>query len=113
VFAALGKASGIVITPAEQACANRLGSAEGVLTRKSGATPAQRKAVGVVFDRCVGRSSKQAFLRRLFKDFSPTGAIPCVVVHAMAITFVTFYTDQAGVDRQTKTAKSACLVPPG
>ena len=88
-----------MITQAEQTCMNRLGSAEGVLTEKSGPTSAQRKAVGVVFDRCVGRASKRTFLRRLFKDLRPPGAIPCVVDHAMAITFLTFYSDRAGVDQ--------------
>ncbi len=29
----------------------------------------------------------------------------------MAITFLTFYTDREGVDRQTNAAKSACLLP--
>ena len=111
VYAVLAKASGVAITQAEQACMNRLGSAEGVLTEKSGPTGAQRKVAGVVFDRCIGRASKRTFLRRLFKDLRPAGAIPCVVNHAMAITFLTFYTDRAEIDRQMSAAESACRVP--
>jgi hypothetical protein len=113
LYAAVGKASMIEITPAEQACANRIGSVDPLRNHGTAPTEAQRRAVGTVFDRCVGQSSKRAFLGRLFKDFRPTGAIPCVVKHAMSITFATFYSDSGGVQRQAKAAEAACrLVPP-
>jgi hypothetical protein len=112
LYAALGKASLIEITPAEQACANLIGSVDPLRNRGAAPTVAQRTAVGTVFDRCVGQASKQAFLGRLFEDFRPTGAIPCVVRHAMSITFVTFYSDSAGVQRQTKAAQAACRLVP-
>ena len=113
LYAALGEASQIEITQAEQACANRIGSVDPLRHRGAAPTAAQRTAVGTVFDRCVGEESKQAFLGRLFKDFRPTGAIPCVVKHAMSITFVTFYNDGAGVERQAKAAEAACRLVPG
>ncbi len=83
LYAAVGKSNEIELTPAEQACANRVGSVDPLRNRGTAPTLAQRKAVGTVFDRCVGQASKQAFLGRLFKDFRPSGAIPCVVKHAM------------------------------
>lgn len=113
LYAALGKAAMLEITAAEQACANRIGSVDPLRNHGAAPTIAQRRAAGGVFDRCVGQASKHAFLGRLFKDFRPTGAIPCVVKHAMSITFVTFYSDSAGVQRQAKAAGAACRLQPG
>jgi hypothetical protein len=113
LYAALGRASMIVITPAEQACANRVGSVDPLRSRGTAPTTPERKAVGTVFDRCVGPASKQAFLGRLFKDIQPTGSIPCVVKHAMHITFATFFGDRAGAEEQAKAATLPCqLAPP-
>ena len=112
LYAALGKASMLEITPAEQACTNRIGSVDPLRNRGTAPTIAQRTAVGTVFDRCVGQVSKQAFLGRLFKDFRPKGAIPCVVKHATSITFVTLYSDSAGVQRLAKAAGAACRLGP-
>ena len=113
LYAALGKSSLIEITPAERACANRIGSVDPLRHRGTPPTIAQRRAVGAVFDRCVGQASKQAFLARFFEGFQPSGAIPCVVKHAMSITFVTFYSDSAGVELQAQAAEVACSLVPG
>ena len=103
--------SGVVINAAERECANRVGSTAPVSAIKAVDSTAPRKLVGRVFDRCVGRSSKRAFLQRVFELPSPAGEIPCVVNGTMAITFVTFYSDNAGVQRQTQDALAACAVP--
>jgi hypothetical protein len=113
LYAALGKATLIEITPAEQACANRVGSVDPL--RKHGAAPttAQQEAVGTVFDRCVGPASKQAFLGRIFRDLRPRGAIPCVVRHAMGITFVTVFSRRADLQQKARAAAAFCQVPAG
>ena len=113
LYATLGKATQLVITPAEQTCANRIGSADPIRNRGKAPTTAQRKLIGTVFDRCVGRTSEEAMWRRLLKDFRPAGAIPCVAKRSVGITFVTFFSDHAGLQRQAKSAAAACLVSPG
>ena len=64
-----------------------------------------------MFDTCVGTASKQAFLGRVFKDVRPSGAIPCVVKHAMSITFVTFFSERAELEEKAKAATAMCQVP--
>ena len=113
LYAAVGASNRIEMTTAEQACANRVGSVDPLRHRGTAPTIAQRRAVGAVFDRCVGQASKQAFLARLFKDFRPSGAIPCVVRHALAITFVMLYTEDPGVQAEVKAAEAACRLVPG
>jgi hypothetical protein len=111
LYAALGKATLIEITGAEQACANRVGSVDPLRDRGVTPTTTQLEAVGTVFDNCVGAASKQAFLGRIFKDVRPSGAIPCVVKHAMSITFVTFFSRRADLQAKAKAASTACRVP--
>jgi hypothetical protein len=111
LYAAIGKATLIEITPTERACANRIGSVDPLRDRGVAPTAAQRKAVGSVFDGCVGTASKQAFLGRVFKDVRPSGAIPCVVKHAMSITFVTFFSERAELQEKAKAATAVCQVP--
>jgi hypothetical protein len=111
LYAALGKASLIEITATERACANRVGSVDPLRDRGVAPTNAQLKAVGSVFDGCVGDASKQAFLGRVFKDVRPSGAIPCVVKHAMTITFVTFFSRRAELEEKAKAATAMCRVP--
>ena len=111
LYAALGKASLIEITAIERACANRVGSVDPLRDRGVAPTTAQLKAVGSVFDSCVGTASKQAFLGRVFKAVRPAGSIPCVVKHAMSITFVTFFSERADLEEKAKAATAVCQVP--
>jgi hypothetical protein len=111
LYAALGKASLIEITPIEQACANRVGSVDPLRNRGVAPTSAQLEAVGGVFDSCVGTASKQAFLGRVFKGVQPSGAIPCVVKHAMSITFFTFFSRRSELQEKAKAATAVCQVP--
>ena len=113
LYAALGKASLIEITPSEQACTNRVGSVDPLRDRGGSPTAAQRTAVGRVFDRCAGAATKRAFLTKIFKDVRPAGAIPCVVEHAMKITFATFFGDSSGSEEQARAAVLPCQLSPG
>jgi hypothetical protein len=113
LYATLGRATQLVLTRGEQSCANRVGSAEPMRSRGRARTTAQSRAVGNVFDRCVGRTSEEAMWRRLLKDFRPAGAIPCVARHSVGITFATFFSDNAGLRREAKSAAAACVVSPG
>ena len=110
LYATLGKVTKLVLAPAEQRCANRVGSADPVRKRAKAPTTAERKAVGAVFDRCVGRKTKEAMWRSLLANFSPARAIPCVAMHSLGITFVTFFSDAAALERQAKAAAAACHV---
>jgi hypothetical protein len=110
LYATLGKATKLVLAPAERQCANRVGSADPVRRRAKGPTTAERKAVGAVFDRCVGRASKEAMWRSLLANFKPARAIPCMVRHSLGITFVTFLSDTAALQRQARAAAAACHV---
>jgi hypothetical protein len=110
LYATLGKATKLILTPAEQACANRVGSAEPVRLRAKAPSNAERKAVGVVFDRCVGRKTEEAMWRSLLASFKPASAIPCIARHSLSITFVTFFSDATTLERQAKAAAAACHV---
>lgn len=113
LYAALGKSSLIELTPSERACTNRIGSVDPLRHRGTAPTSAQRRAVGAVFDRCVGQATKRAFLARFFEGYEPSKAIPCVVKRAMTIAFVTFYSDRDRVELQAKAAEAACRLAPG
>jgi hypothetical protein len=110
LYATLGAATKLVLTPAEQRCANRVGSADPVRLRSKAPTTAERKAVGVVFDRCVGRRTEEAMWRGLLASFKPAKAIPCIARHSLGITFVTFFSDEAKLEQQAKAAATACHV---
>jgi hypothetical protein len=110
LYATLGTATKLVLTPAEQRCANRVGSADPVRLRTKAPTIADRKAVGTVFDSCVGPKTKQAMWRGLLATFKPGRAIPCIVSHSLSISFVTFFSDETGLEREAKAAAAACKV---
>jgi hypothetical protein len=110
LYAKLGQATKLVLTKAEQQCANRVGSADPVRLRAKAPTAAERKAVGTVYDRCVGRRTEEAMWRELLKNYKPASAIPCIVKHSVSITFVTFFTDADKLQRQAKAAAAACHV---
>ena len=110
VYAEVGRATELLLTAPEQACANKAGSAE--LVRPSRQTPsvAQRKAVGAVFERCVGRASELAMWKRLLKAYRPAAAIPCIARHSLAISFVTIFGDRPALEDQARRAIKACVV---
>jgi hypothetical protein len=110
LYATLGKATKLVLTPAEQRCANRVGSADPVRLRAKAPSVAERKAVGTVFDRCVGRKTEETMWRGLLASFKPASAIPCIARHSVAITFVTFFSDATALEKQAKAAAAACHV---
>jgi hypothetical protein len=110
LYATLAKVTKLVLAPAEQRCANGVGSAEPVRKHAKAPTTAERKAVGAVFDRCVGRQTKEAMWRSLLANFKPARAIPCIARHSLSITFVTFFSDAAALERQAKAAAAACHV---
>jgi hypothetical protein len=110
LYATLGKATKLVLTPAEQRCANRVGSANPVRLRSKAPSTADRKAVGAVFDRCVGRKTEEAMWRGLLASVKPAKAISCIARHSVSITFVTFFSDAAALERQAKAAATACHV---
>ena len=111
LYATLAKATKLVLTQSEQRCANRVGSADPVRLRAKAPSTAQRKAVGTVFDRCVGRKTEEAMWRSLLASFKPASAIPCIARHSVSITFVTFFSDATTLERQAKAAAAACHVP--
>jgi hypothetical protein len=108
LYATLGAATKLVLTKTEQQCANRVGSADPVRLRGRAPSTAERRAVGTVFDRCVGGVTERAMWRSLLASFRPARAIPCIVEHSVRITFVTFFSDATGLQRQTKAAVAAC-----
>jgi hypothetical protein len=110
LYATLGEATKLVLTPAEQRCANQVGSADPVRLRSKAPTSAERRAVGTVFDRCVGRNTKEAMWRGLLTSIKPANAIPCIVRRSLSITFVTFFSDAAKLERQAKAVAAACHV---
>lgn len=111
LYATLAKATKLLLTQTEQRCANRVGSADPVRLRPKAPSTAQRKAVGTVFDRCVGRKTEEAMWRSLLASFKPASAIPCIARHSVSITFVTFFSDATALERQAKAAAAACHVP--
>jgi hypothetical protein len=110
IYASVARTTQLSLTKAEQTCANRLGSADPLRQRAKAPTMAQRKAIGAVFDRCVGRKSEQAMWLRLLHDYSPAKSIPCIAQHSLGITFATIFSDTAGLQDQAKRAVNACLV---
>jgi hypothetical protein len=110
LYAALGAATKLVLTPAEERCVNRLGSADPVRLRAKPPSAAARKAVGAVFDRCVTAVTEEAMWRGLLATFKPASVIPCIARHSVGITFVTFFSDAAKLGRQAKAAAAACHV---
>jgi hypothetical protein len=112
LYAALGEDTQLELTRSEQACANEHGSADPIRNRGTTPTTAQRKAIGAVFDRCVGRKSEEAMWRRLLKDFRPAKAVPCIAKRSLAISFATLFGDSDDLQREAKRATSACLLSP-
>ena len=110
VYATLGRATQLALTPAEQQCANAFGSAELIRPSTKPPTVAQRKSIGGVFDRCVGRASELAMWKRLLSSYRPAAAIPCIARHSLPITFVTIFGDRPALQVQAKRAVSACVV---
>jgi hypothetical protein len=113
LYEALAKSTQLRLTPAEQACANRVGSADPLRSRRKKPTVPQRAAIGTVFDRCVGAHSKTAMWMRLLKDFRPSKAVACIAKRSVAITFVTFFSDSAGLQRAAKKAAAHCVLSGG
>ena len=69
LYAALGKASHARDHAAEQTCANRIGSVDPLRNHGAAPTIAQRKAVGGVFDRCVGPAVEARVPRASLQGF--------------------------------------------
>ena len=109
LYATLGKATKLVLTPAEQQCANRVGlgrSRPAALRRPP--APAERKAVGTVFDRCVGRTTEEAMWRGLLSELQARRGDP---VHRQALRqhHVRDVLHRRGeLQRQAKAAAAAC-----
>jgi hypothetical protein len=110
LFATLGHGTKLDLTAGEQRCTNRLGSAEPFRRRSTAPTTAQRKAIGAIYDRCVGQKTENAMWRALLAGFKPAAAIPCVARHSLKITFVTLMSDAASLETQAKAAAAACLL---
>jgi hypothetical protein len=110
IYATVGRATQLVLTRAEQRCANGLGSAGPIRPGAETPTVAQRKSIGTVFDRCVGRASELAMWKRLLRAYKPAAAVPCIARHSLAITFATIFGDRAALQNQAKRAVSACVV---
>jgi hypothetical protein len=110
LYAALGEETKLELTPAEQRCANSVGSADPIRDRGKPPTTAQREQIGAVLDRCVGSESEEAMWRRLLADFRPKKAIPCVARHSVAITFSTFFGNRPELQRATRKAAAACVL---
>ena len=110
VYATLGRATQLALNPAEQRCANRFGSAELIRPSTKAPTVAQRKLIGGVFERCVGRASELAMWKRLLSAYRPAAAIPCIARHSLPISFVTIFGDRPALQVQARRAVKACVV---
>jgi hypothetical protein len=110
VYAALGRATQLALNPAEQRCANAFGSAELIRPSAKAPTVEQRKKIGGVFERCVGRASELAMWKRLLSAYRPAAAIPCIARHSLPISFVTIFGDRPALQVQARRAVSACSV---
>jgi hypothetical protein len=113
VYTSLATSTELRLTLAEQECANRTGSADPLRNRGKKLTVAQRETIGGVFDACVGVASETAMWRRLLKDFRPSRAVTCIATRSLAITFVTFFSDHAGLQRAAKKAVAHCVLATG
>ncbi len=108
VYATLGRATQLALSnPAEQRCANTFGSAELIRPSTKAPTVAQRKPIGAVFERCVGRASELAMWKRLLSDYRPAAAIPCIARHSLTISFVTIFGDRPAPAGAGQGARSA------
>lgn len=110
LYSSLAKSTELWLTPAEKACANRTGSADPLRNRGKKPTVHQRDAIGRVFDACVGEASATAMWKRLLKDFEPSRAVACIAKRSVAITFVTLFSDRAGLQRAAKKAAAQCVL---
>lgn len=110
VYTSVAKSTQLSLTKAERTCVNKVGSADPIRPRASAPTAAQRKAIGTVFDRCVGRASELTMWQRLLKSYSPAAAIPCIARHSLTIKFTTVFADRTGLEAQAQQAVNACLV---
>jgi hypothetical protein len=110
LYSSLAKSTKLRLTPAEKQCANRTGSADPLRNRGKKPTVGQREAIGSVFDACVGEASETAMWKRLLKDFRPSRAVACIAKRSVAITFVTFFSDRAGLQRAAKKAAAHCVL---
>ena len=111
LYATLGKATKLVLTPAEQRCANRVGlgrSAFACARRRP--RRRERKAVGAVFDRCVGRKTGRRCGAACWRPSSPRARSRASPGTRVSITFVTFFSDATALERQAKAAAAACHV---
>jgi hypothetical protein len=111
LYASVGKEVHLALTPAERACANRLGSSDPVL-HPAGAkvSPAQTRAVGMLFDHCVDAQSEAAMYRYFLRSFPLPSKIPCIARRAAAnLTFVELLSSAPTVKTTVKKATTACL----
>jgi hypothetical protein len=113
LYSDFARAGQLVLTRAEQACSNRIGSSYPARSLPQGqhTSKSDLKTVGIVLDRCVGQKSEEAMWRRLLHSFRPAAAIPCVARRMSAsATFVTFFTDKAALTRLAQRAAGDCLL---
>jgi hypothetical protein len=111
LYAGIAKGAHLTLTAGERACSNRIGSTEPVLGSTQGTiSKAHLKAVGRVFDRCVGRASEVALYRYVLRKFPFPPQIPCIARRAAAtITFAELLVADSGVKTALQKATTACL----
>jgi hypothetical protein len=105
----------LTLTRAEQACANRVGTAEPVMHTKGAViSKAFLKDVGTVFDKCVGTASEEAMYRRVFAKHALPSQITCIARQSAAtVTFVELITAAPSVKTDVQNATAACLLGKG
>jgi hypothetical protein len=111
LYASVGSETHLALSGAEQTCANRLGAIAPVLHPKGARIPdAYLKAIGTVFDKCVGAKSEEAMYRWIFRQYPIPAQIPCIARSSAAtITFADLLTSAPSAKTHAQSATAACL----
>jgi len=113
LYSTVAKGAHLALTASEQACANRTGSVDPVLSSGPSPSKANMRAIGSVLDRCVGAASEQAMYRYLVRAVPIRSAIPCIAKKvASSLTFAQLLTKAPVVKTTVQSATAACLTAP-
>jgi hypothetical protein len=113
LYSTVAQGAHLTLTVAEQACANRTGSVDPVLSGGPSPSKANMRAIGSVLDRCVGAASKRAMYRYLVRAVPVASAIPCIAkTVASKLTFAELLTKDPVVKTTVQSATAACLTQP-
>ena len=113
LYSTVAHGAHLALTPAEQACTNRTGSVDPVLSGGSAPSKGNMRAIGRVLDHCVGAASERAMYRYLVRAVPVASAIPCIAKSvASKLTFAELLTKDPVVKTTVASVTAACLTQP-